>query len=87
MALSKKKNVSLTGESIINGKVVVRITATLSTEAGSDYVNQSVQDPTLYSANKREVRKDIQEFQNLIFDQQDQIASEAEADDTEQTNK
>ena len=87
MTLEKKKSVSLTGESKINGVVVVRMTATLSMDSGSDYVNQSIQDPALYAANRKDVRKDIQEFQNYIYDQQDQIASEAEANDTEQTDK
>lgn len=78
--LKKTKSTSLTGESQINGTTVVRMTASLSTEGGSDYVNQSVTHVELYNANKREVRKDIADFQNYVFEQQDAIDAEIEAD-------
>ncbi len=78
--LKKTKSTSLTGESQINGTTVVRMTASLSTEGGSDYVNQSVTNVELYNANKREVRKDIADFQNYVFEQQDAIDAEIEAD-------
>ena len=79
--LKKTKSTSLTGESQINGTTVVRMTASLSTEGGSDYVNQSVTNVTLYNANKREVRKDIADFQNYVFEQQDAIDAEIAADE------
>ena len=78
--LKKTNSTSLTGESQINGTTVVRMTASLSTEGGSDYVNQSVTNVTLYNANKREVRKDIASFQDYVFEQQDAIDAEIEAD-------
>lgn len=78
--LKKTKSTSLTGESQINGTTVVRMTASLSTEGGSDYVNQSVTNVELYNANKREVRKDIAAFQDYVFEQQDAIDAEIEAD-------
>lgn len=78
--LKKTKSTSLTGESQINGTTVVRMTASLSTEGGSDYVNQSVTNVELYNANKREVRKDIADFQNYVFEQQDAIDAEIAAD-------
>ncbi len=59
MALRKTKSTSLTGESVINGTTVVRMTASLSTSGGSDSVNQYVQNVDLYNANKRDVRKDM----------------------------
>lgn len=78
--LKKTKSTSLTGESQINGTTVVRMTASLSTEGGSDYVNQSVTNVELYNANKREVRRDIAAFQDYVFEQQDAIDAEIEAD-------
>lgn len=78
--LKKTKSTSLTGESQINGTTVVRMTASLSTEGGSDYVNQSVTNVELYNANKREVRKDIAAFQDYVFEQQDAIDAEIAAD-------
>lgn len=88
MALKKTKSTSLTGESVINGVTVVRMTASLSTGDGNDYVNQSVLSVDTYNANKKEVRKDIAAFQNYVYDQQDAIDAEEEAevaeDDTTQ---
>lgn len=80
MALRKIKSTSLTGESVINGTTVVRMTASLSTSGGSDSVNQYVQNVDLYNANKRDVRKDISAFQEYVYEQQDAIDAELEAD-------
>lgn len=76
MALHKTKSTSLTGESIIDGVTVVRMTASLSTNGGSDYVNQSVLNVDKYNANKRDVRKDIATFQDYVYGQQDAIDAE-----------
>lgn len=80
MALRKTKSMSLTGESVINGTTVVRMTASLSTTGGTDSVNQYVQNVDLYNANKRDVRKDISEFQDYVYEQQDAINAEIAAD-------
>lgn len=85
--LKKTKSTSLTGESQIGGKTVVRMTANLSTDGGNDYINQSVTDVELYNANKQEVRKDIAEFQQYIFAQQDAIDAELKADSVSDTNE
>lgn len=80
MALSKTKSTSLTGESKIDGVTVVRMTASLSTSGGSDYVNQSVLDIDRYNGYKKEVRKDIADFQEYVYEQQDAIDAEIAAD-------
>lgn len=80
MALSKTKSTSLTGESKIDGVTVVRMTASLSTSGGSDYVNQSVLDIDRYNGYKKEVRKDIADFQEYVYEQQDAIDAEISAD-------
>lgn len=80
MALHKTKSTSLTGESVINGTTVVRMTASLSTNGGSDSVNQYVQNVDLYNANKKEVRKDIASFQEYVYEQQDAIDAEIAED-------
>lgn len=76
MALSKTKSTSLTGESKIDGVTVVRMTASLSTSGGSDYVNQSVLDIDRYNSHKKEVRTDISAFQDYVYEQQDAIDAE-----------
>lgn len=85
MALEKSKSMTLTGVSKVGNDIVVSLTANLSTDLNSsDYVNQSVRNPALYAKNKREVRKDISEFQDYVYDQQDLIDQETtETDDTE----
>ena len=80
MALSKTKSTSLTGESKIDGVTVVRMTASLSTSGGSDYVNQSVLDIDRYNGHKKDVRKDIADFQEYVYEQQDAINAEIAAD-------
>lgn len=85
MALKKSKSTSLTGESVINGVTVVRMTASLSTNGGSDYVNQSVLSADTYNTNKKEVRKDISAFQDYVYEQQDAIDAEVEAEEQEDT--
>lgn len=80
MALRKSKAITLTGESVVNGTVVVRMSANVSTNGGSDSVNQYVQNVDLYNANKRDVRKDISAFQDYVYEQQDAIDAELEAD-------
>ncbi|MEY8736416.1 hypothetical protein AB9M75_03995 [Lactobacillus sp. AN1001] len=82
MALEKSKSMTLTGVSKVGNDVVVSLTANLSTDSNSsDYVNQSVRNPSLYTENKREVRKDILEFQNYVYDQQDLIDQETTEED------
>ena len=87
MALSKTKSTSLTGESKIDGITVVRMTASLSTNGGSDYVNQSVLDIDRYNGNKKEVRKDIAAFQEYVYEQQDAIDAEIAEESKETTEK
>ncbi|MBW3350608.1 hypothetical protein [Limosilactobacillus reuteri] len=80
MALQKTKSISLEGKSVINGTVVVRMTASLSTTGSTDSVNQYVQNVDLYNANKKDVRKDIAAFQEYVYEQQDDIDAEMDAD-------
>lgn len=78
--LRKTKSTSLTGESVINGTTVVRMTASLSAKGGSDSLNQYVQNVDLYNQNKQQVRKDIADFQEYVYEQQDAINAEVEAE-------
>ena len=64
MALQVSKSTTLTGESVFDGKTALRMTAALSTEQ-NNYVNQT------YLAHKKDVRKDISDFQNLVYEEQD----------------
>lgn len=72
MALTIKKSTSLQGQSIIDGQVVVYLSASISTESlGNSSVSQYIQNQELYAANKAACRADIAEFQNAVFDEED----------------
>ena len=83
MSLETNKSISLTGKSMINGTQVAFLNATIDQQGnGSDNVNQSIQNQSLYDANKKEVRADIAAFQGLVYDTQDKLDAETPTDTT-----
>ncbi|EPC81302.1 hypothetical protein Lpp37_13124, partial [Lacticaseibacillus paracasei subsp. paracasei Lpp37] len=50
-------------------------------------VNQSIQNQALYDANKKEVRADIAEFQQLLYDTEDSLTSEKKGTDSSKTSE
>ena len=64
--LQGTKSVSMNYNSLINGKSVVYM-ATQIPESGSASTSIVVQDQELYEANKEECRKDIEEFNKLVY--------------------
>ncbi|MEY8737202.1 hypothetical protein AB9M75_08270 [Lactobacillus sp. AN1001] len=84
--LKKNKSISLTGESTINGQLVAHFSANLSSEGGnSDQVSTYVNNRELYEANRREVRKDMSDFRQYVFDQEDELFANTEDEATEET--
>lgn len=69
--LTTKKSTTLTGNIAIDGKQVVYLNASISSDGSSDNINQTIQDKTLYVANKAEVRKDIAAFTDEFYALQD----------------
>ena len=69
--LETKKSTTLTGTVKINDKQVVYLNASISSDGSSDNINQTIQDKTLYAANKVEVRKDIAAFTDEFYALQD----------------
>lgn len=69
--LETKKSTTLTGTVKINDKQVVYLNASISSDSSSDNINQTIQDKTLYAANKAEVRKDIAAFTDEFYALQD----------------
>ena len=74
--LTTKKSTTLTGNIAIDGKQVVYLNASISSDGSSDNINQTIQDKTLYVANKAEVRKDIAAFTQEFYALQDAEATE-----------
>lgn len=77
MALETRKQITLTGNSMINGQSVMNMTATIPSDTGVGNINQYVQNDKLYDAHKSEVRTDASDFQNMVYDIEDEMASEA----------
>lgn len=73
--LETKKSTTLTGTITIEDKQVVYLNASVSNDGG-DNINQTIQDKTLYAANKAEVRKDIAAFTEEFYALQDAEATE-----------
>lgn len=72
--LELTKNITLSGMSKINGQVVVYMTANLSTDgSSSNNVSKNISNRELYDANKTEVRKDMADFDDMVYAQEDEL--------------
>lgn len=79
--LKKEKTLNLTGRSLINGTDVVRFDARLSSTGGTTTINTYVNNQELYEKNRREVRKDMTDFRQYVFDQEDELFDDGEDTD------
>lgn len=73
--LKVTKSISLTGNSMIDDKPVVYMTANVSTEGGTTSHSYSVQDKVLYEANKEQCRQDMAEFDQKVYETEDSIGT------------
>lgn len=74
--LQSTKSITLTGKSVVDNQTIANFTANIyDDDAGNDTFNTFITNKELYDANKKVVRKDTQDFQNLVYDAQDEIAS------------
>ncbi len=76
MALTTKKNVTITGVSTIEGQQVAYFNATIPQDEGTSSINRTVTNQTLYEANKTEVRADERAFQDKVYEVEDSLAAE-----------
>lgn len=82
MMLKTGKSITLTGSSMINDKVVVSLNATIPDDTGVANITQYTNDNELYDANRTEVRRDISEFRDKVYEIEDQIVAEQAAQET-----
>lgn len=76
MALKTNKNITLTGQSMINNSQVVYMSANISTDGNSNgSITTTITDQTTYAANKTECRQDISDFETAVYAAQDEITS------------
>lgn len=74
--LKTNKTISITGNSEINGQVIVYMNASLSTTGnGNESISKTINNQELYNANKTEIRKDMIEFEDLVYAEQDKLIS------------
>ncbi|KGJ48070.1 prophage protein [Clostridium sp. NCR] len=73
--LKTGKTITINGSSTIDGQVVVYMNASLSTDGTSnENINKNIQNQELYSNNKEAVRKDMRDFEDLVFEEQDKLS-------------
>ena len=78
--LKTTKQTTISGQSIINEKVIAYYSASINKENGSTSINSSISDYELYDANKVEVRKDLAEFTDAVYAEEDRLASDVETE-------
>lgn len=73
--LKTGKTITINGSSVVDGQIVVYMNASLSTDGTSnENINKNIQNQELYSNNKDAVRKDMRDFEDLVFGEQDKLS-------------
>lgn len=82
MALTTKKEITLTGESKIDGIVAEMYRAVIDSESPEDMSLTAVQrDKALYKANRRQCRADNEEFEEMAYTIQDEMIAALTAEE------
>lgn len=73
--LKTNKIITINGNSMVDGQTVVYMNASLSTDGSSnENINKNIQNQELYTSNKEAVRKDMRDFEDLVFAEQDKLS-------------
>ena len=75
--LKGSKSVSLSFQSMVGDQVAIYMSAQIL-ENGKSNSNMTIQDLELYEANKTECRKDMNEFNNMLWELEDKNAKAEE---------
>lgn len=77
--LETSKAISISGRSLIDGQLAATFSANIygenDTRNNNDNISMIVSNNALYDANKEAVRKDLQDFQKLVWTEQDKSAT------------
>ena len=77
--LNINKNIILNGTSVIDGVQVAYMSASISTDGGTGAnVNKTITNQELYNANKVAVRADIAEFENKVYEVEEELTKVTE---------
>lgn len=82
--LKTNKSISLTGNSMINDKPAVYMSANVSTNGGTTSHSSSIQDKALYEENKAECRNDIATFSQMVYAIEDSINEEVASNENKE---
>lgn len=74
--LKTNKNITLNGTSEINGVQVVYMSASISTDGNNANINKNIINQELYSTNKVEVRKDMEDFEAVVYAVEDELVKD-----------
>lgn len=77
--LKTEKSISISGSSQINGQQVMIFSANIKDTTQNASINSSVMNQELYEANKAEARVDLAAFNTLVFENEDALEAESEA--------
>lgn len=74
--LNTNKTITISGTSTIDGQTVVYMSASLSTDGTTqENINKVVQNQDLYNKNKEAIRKDMRNFEDAVYAEQDKLAA------------
>lgn len=78
--LNTSKSITISGHSIIQGQVVAYMSANLSTDGNTnESLSKNIQNQSLYDSNKEAVRKDMRDFEDLVYEEQDKLVKTVES--------
>ena len=70
--LEINQSITITGYSVINGVQVAYMNATINENDNNNTgINKNIMNSEIYNANKSEVRKDMRDFEDKVYDLQD----------------
>ncbi|MCR1851140.1 hypothetical protein NSA42_17850 [Paeniclostridium sordellii] len=74
--LNTNKTITISGTSTIDGQTVVYMSASLSTDGTTqENLSKTVQNQEVYNKNKEDIRKDMRDFEDLVYAEQDKLAA------------
>lgn len=78
MALDNVQEVViLTGDSVVNGELVVNFNCRVGENGIAGSINQSIRNLDLHQQHRNQVRQDLQEFQGKVWDVEDRLTGQA----------
>ncbi|CEO05943.1 Uncharacterised protein [[Clostridium] sordellii] len=74
--LNTNKTITISGTSTIDGQIVVYMSASLSTDGTTqENLSKTVQNQEVYNKNKEAIRKDMRDFEDVVYAEQDKLAT------------